>query len=162
MINQTQEIFMDSSELNIEISSIIRSRNLTALYQPIININKAVVFGHEALIRGPIETRLHSPLALFEAAHLVGMTPDMEFLSREIALSGYANAKNKNKLFVNISPHCLQLTDSTFQFNMPVPFIYDTVGRWYSSGNNIDEMNSLIFNRNKKIITQFTQIYFDK
>jgi len=114
----THETFMDSSELKTEISSIIQSRNLTALYQPIIDVNQAVVFGHEALIRGPIETRLHSPLALFEAANLVGMTPDMEFLSREIALIGYANAKSKNKLFVNISPHCLQLTDSPFQLKL--------------------------------------------
>lgn len=68
--------------------------------------------------------------------------------------------KNKISKYENLT---IKLNrDSTFQFNMPVPFIYDTVGRWYSSGNNIDEMNSLIFNRNKKIITQFTQIYFDK
>lgn len=40
----------------------------------------------------------------------------MEFLSREIALSEYAKAKNKNRLFVNVSPHCLMLTDSQFSF----------------------------------------------
>jgi hypothetical protein len=52
--------------------------------------------------------------------------------------------------------------DSSFEFNMSVPFIYDTIGKWYCSGNNLDELNYLVFDRNKKIKTQFTQLYFDK
>ncbi len=108
---------MDNADLKSEITSILQSRNLTALFQPIIDINRASVFGHEALIRGPVETELHSPLALFEASHLVGLTPEMEHLSREIVLQQYAKSNDKNKLFVNVSPHCLQLNNSQFSFN---------------------------------------------
>ncbi|PPD18135.1 MAG: diguanylate cyclase, partial [Methylotenera sp.] len=104
--------------MKTEIASILQQRNLTALFQPIIDMHRGNVFGHEALIRGPVETDLHSPIALLEAAHLVGLTPQTEFLCREIVLTEYAAAKNPKKLFVNISPYCLQLNDSAFEFQL--------------------------------------------
>lgn len=109
---------MINSDIRSEVVGILESRNLTALFQPIIDISRSIVYGHEALIRGPVATKLHAPINLFEASHLVGLTPEMEHLSREIALSEYAKAKNKNRLFVNVSPHCLMLTDSEFAFKV--------------------------------------------
>ena len=104
--------------MKTEIDYILQHRSLTALFQPIIDINRATVFGHEALIRGPVETHLHSPLALLEAAHLVGLTPELEYLCREVVLVEYAKSKNHKKLFVNISPYCLQLDHSPFEFDL--------------------------------------------
>ena len=109
---------MNNKSLKTEIIRIYKSRNLTALFQPIIDLNQASVFGHEALIRGPVETELHYPLALLEASQLVGFAPEMEHLSREIVLQQYAKSNDVNKLFVNISPRCLQLNDSPFSFNL--------------------------------------------
>ena len=109
---------MSSLDLQSEVATILESKNLTVLFQPIIDINRSIVYGHEALIRGPIGTKLHAPIDLFEASHLVGLTPEMEYLSRDIALSEYAKSKNLNKLFVNISPDCLQLTDSQYAFGL--------------------------------------------
>lgn len=117
MMNSSNQT-LGNSHLIAEISTILQSRNLTALFQPIIDLNKAVVFGHEALIRGPVETQLHSPLALLEAAHLANLTPQVEFLCREVVLAEYAQSQNKHKLFVNVSPYCLQLTESEFAFNL--------------------------------------------
>ena len=108
---------MENVSLESQLISILRTKNLTALFQPIIDLRRASVYGHEALIRGPVGTALHSPLALFEACQLPGLAPEMEFLSREIVLQHYANSNDKNKLFVNVSPHCLQLNDSPFTFN---------------------------------------------
>lgn len=104
--------------MRAEIDGILQSKNLTAMFQPIIDINRSEIYGHEALIRGPVETKLHAPMNLFEASHLVGLTQEMEYLSRNITLSQYAKSKNLNKLFVNISPECLQLTDSQFAFSL--------------------------------------------
>jgi diguanylate cyclase (GGDEF)-like protein len=109
---------MNPAILESEVTTILQSKNLTALFQPIIDINRSVIYGHEALIRGPVGTKLHSPIDLFEASHLVGLTPEMEFLSREVVLSQYAKSKNLNKLFVNISPLCLQLTESQYAFSI--------------------------------------------
>ena len=109
---------MPREELQSEVVEILQSKNLTALFQPIVDISHVLVYGHEALIRGPVATRLHAPLDLFEASHLVGLTPQMEYLSRDIALSQYKASKNPNKLFLNVSPLCLLLKDSDFAFSL--------------------------------------------
>ena len=109
---------MSQETLQSDVTAILQSKTLTALFQPIIDINRSIVYGHEALIRGPVGTKLHAPIDLFEASHLVGLTPEMEYLSRDIALGEYAKSKNLNKLFVNISPECLQLTDSQYAFSL--------------------------------------------
>ena len=109
---------MPREELQSEVAEILQSKSLTALFQPIVDITHVLVYGHEALIRGPVATRLHAPLDLFEASHLVGLTPQMEYLSRDIALSQYKASKNPNKLFLNVSPLCLLLKDSDFAFSL--------------------------------------------
>ena len=109
---------MPREELQSEVVEILQSKSLTALFQPIVDISHVLVYGHEALIRGPVATRLHAPLDLFEASHLVGLTPQMEYLSRDIALSQYKASKNPNKLFLNVSPLCLLLKDSDFAFSL--------------------------------------------
>ena len=101
-----------------KILDILDSRNISPLFQPIIDISNATVFGHEALIRGPVGTKLHSPISLLSSSHLVGLLPEVESLCREIVLCRYAECKNQNKLFVNISPTCLMLTNSQFEFNI--------------------------------------------
>ena len=101
-----------------KILDILDSRNISPLFQPIVDISNATVFGHEALIRGPVGTKLHSPISLLSSSHLVGLLPEVESLCREIVLCRYAECKNQNKLFVNISPTCLMLTNSQFEFNI--------------------------------------------
>lgn len=101
-----------------KILDLLNSRNISPLFQPIVDISNATVFGHEALIRGPVGTKLHSPISLLSSSHLAGLLPEVESLCREIVLSRYAESKNQNKLFVNISPTCLMLTNSQFEFNI--------------------------------------------
>lgn len=38
-------------------------------------------------------------------------------------------------------------SDSTFQFNMEVPFIYDTAGWWTAAGSGVEEWNWLYYKR---------------
>jgi EAL domain-containing protein (putative c-di-GMP-specific phosphodiesterase class I)/GGDEF domain-containing protein len=104
--------------LKSKILDILDSRNISPLFQPIIDISNATVFGHEALIRGPVGTKLHSPISLLSSSHLAGLLPEVESLCRETVLSRYSESKNQNKLFVNISPTCLMLTNSQFEFNI--------------------------------------------
>ena len=104
--------------MKTNITNILLQRSLTALFQPIIDLHRGNVFGHEALTRGPVETDLHSPIALLNEAHIVGLLPETELLCREIALTEYALAKNPKKLFINISPFCLQLNNTQFEFQV--------------------------------------------
>lgn len=104
--------------MKTKILDILKTRNISALFQPIIDITNVTVFGHEALIRGPVGTKLHSPLSLLESSRLVGLLPEVEYLCRDVVLNKYALSNNKNKLFVNISPVCLMLSDSRFEFSI--------------------------------------------
>ncbi len=85
---------------------IIRQRKLTALFQPIINIDDATIFGHEGLIRGPANCRLHAPLDLFEEARVHKVSVEVEHLSRQIVLESFARSTSPCKLFLNVSPEC--------------------------------------------------------
>lgn len=96
------------SEYNLfpHLQDIIRKRNLTALFQPIINIDDASIFGHEGLIRGPADSRLHSPLNLFEEARTHKVSVEVEHLSRQVVLESFAQSVSPYKLFLNVSPEC--------------------------------------------------------
>lgn len=86
---------------------VIACRQLSAMFQPVIDLRNNVIYGHEGLIRGPAETELHAPLALFNAARQNSLAYEIEHLSRQIVLESFAAYRNTNKLFINISPETL-------------------------------------------------------
>ncbi|MEO8418883.1 MAG: EAL domain-containing protein, partial [Methylophilaceae bacterium] len=91
---------------------VIQQRQLTALFQPIVDINNVSILGHEGLIRGPIHSRLHLPLTLFEEARLYQVSVEVEHLSRQIVLESFARLGSPYKLFLNVSPGCLMQPNS--------------------------------------------------
>jgi len=101
-----------------EVESILAQKNLLPLFQPIVDIKQARVFAHEALIRGPVESKLHSPIALFNAASLCGLNIEMEYAAREVIFNEYGRSDRSHPLFVNFSPDCLLLTDSHLSFGL--------------------------------------------
>lgn len=92
------------------IVDILRHRRLTAVYQPIVSLHSADIYGFEGLIRGPASTSLHSPLDLFEAAKKHHFLPEMEHLSRQIVLESYAVTCKTRKLFLNSTPEMLLMS----------------------------------------------------
>lgn len=102
----------------LEIEAILAQRNLLPLFQPIVDLKQARVFSHEALIRGPVESRLHSPIALFNAASLCGLNLEMEYAAREVIFKEYSRAEGAHPLFVNFSPDCLLLAENHLSFGL--------------------------------------------
>ena len=47
--------------------------------------------------------------------------------------------------------------DSTWNLNMQVPFLYDSIGTWTASSGHLEEWNWLYYKNNPKISTQFTE-----
>jgi sensor c-di-GMP phosphodiesterase-like protein len=47
---------------------IIQQGQLSALFQPIVNMTTGEIIGYEGLIRGPSDSPLHSPMNLFRVA----------------------------------------------------------------------------------------------
>lgn len=83
---------------------IIENELLSALFQPIYSTNHDSAYGFEALIRGPSDSPLHSPKALFDAAIEYGLLSDLELACRRISIARFAELGLTGKLFINVSP----------------------------------------------------------
>jgi diguanylate cyclase (GGDEF)-like protein len=93
------------------LQEIIRERNLTARFQPIIEMENGHILGYEGLIRGPSDSPLHAPIMLFRAASENNLTVTIEHLCRQIVLEQFSLQKLTGKLFLNVSPECLLQRD---------------------------------------------------
>ncbi len=86
---------------------IYQRRNLTAVFQPILDFRTRGYLAFEGLIRGPAGTALHSPQVLFGLARETGLTTEFERLCREVVLHEFARQKLPGRLFLNVSVSCL-------------------------------------------------------
>ena len=89
------------------LAGLLRSNGLHPVYQSIAGLKDGAVFAHEALIRGPQGTELHSPAALFKAAVLENLNFDLENVSAVSAIERWGEMRNPGRLFVNISAQVL-------------------------------------------------------
>lgn len=85
----------------------LNQRNLSAVFQPIVDFSKGSFFGFEGLIRGQTDSNLHAPVNLFAAARLQELSLETEMLSRQIVLESFATQDLPGKLFLNVSPDTL-------------------------------------------------------
>lgn len=93
--------------LTHRLRDVILHRQLTPLFQPIIDMQSGEIIGYEGLIRGPSDSPLHSPLTLFKAARACNLSVEVEHLCRRITLEKFAELQLPGKLFLNVSPECL-------------------------------------------------------
>lgn len=94
-----------------ELQHILQHRALQPLFQPIISLADAKVIGYEALIRGPSDSPLHSPIQLFKAALACKALEQLEMLCRELSIEAFARAGAHGKLFLNVNPLLLLTAD---------------------------------------------------
>lgn len=95
------------SEEALALKALIRERQLTAVFQPILDCRAHSYVGFEGLIRGPENHPLHSPDALFSAARRNHLINELEHACIETVLAGFARLHLPGKLFINSSPNCL-------------------------------------------------------
>lgn len=93
----------------VALYDIIEHRRLTALYQPIIDLRKCTVIGYEALIRGPSDSPLHSPIKLLRLAHQSGLAYEVEKMCADVQVAGFLELRLPGRLFLNFSPNVLLL-----------------------------------------------------
>ena len=110
----SREIQQESDTDNIahKLRDILDNKRLSAVFQPIIDIKTAEIVGHEGLIRGPVDSPLHSPLKLFNTARQYGKVAELEYLARREVLQSFFNHAATGKVFLNISPDVLMSRDS--------------------------------------------------
>lgn len=104
------EIAMTMTEQLNALGSILAQGSLHSLFQPIICLSERRILGYEALSRGPSNSPLHSPVALFSVASHAGRLSELEIACRESACRRFSEQKLPGKLFLNISPESLMET----------------------------------------------------
>jgi diguanylate cyclase (GGDEF)-like protein len=94
--------------LNVQtVAQVLARRALQAYYQPIVELKTGKVMGHESLIRGPLDSPLHFPDALFEAARSEELTLRLEQACIVEGLRSWASRAQDKRLFVNLSAQTL-------------------------------------------------------
>lgn len=96
-----------SNKAGGHLPGLMESGALHAVFQPIFDLAQGRHFACEALLRGPTETALHTPEALFAAAAHADLTHELEWLAVETALTQFAAQQSSLRLFVNMSIGCL-------------------------------------------------------
>jgi len=107
------------------LQDILNQRNLSALFQPIMDLSGGTFLGFEGLIRGPADSPLHSPVNLFAAAKQQGLSLEVEMLCRQIVLESFFTQDLPGKLFLNVSPEAL--THPSFKGGQTLSYL-ETLG----------------------------------
>ena len=94
-------------EMDLRVREIMHDRALTALFQPIVDLDSGAIAAYEGLIRGPSNSPLHSPVQLFRAAAMCNRAVEVEHLCRRVTLESFARLGLPGDLFLNVSPDCL-------------------------------------------------------
>lgn len=89
------------------VAQVLTRRALQAHYQPIVELKTGTVMGHESLIRGPVNSPLHFPDALFAAARSEELTVRLERACLVEGLRSWANQVQDKRLFINLSAQTL-------------------------------------------------------
>lgn len=93
--------------------TIISAKQLSVVFQPIINIISHSIIGYEALARGPKNSELERPDKLFSVAAELGVLARLEYACREVACQSFVDQQLPGTLFLNMSP--LSFTDSHYR-----------------------------------------------
>ena len=89
------------------LAQLMRAQALFCVFQPIADLKDGTIYAHEALIRGPVDTALHSADALLQAAQAEGMLYEFEFFCLATALRQWGLLRQPGRLFLNISANAL-------------------------------------------------------
>ena len=94
-----------------ELLRILQHKLLTPLFQPLVTLTNGQIWGYEALIRGPSDSALHSPILLFKTALAFDLLEPLEMLCRELSINAFAEAAVEGFLFLNVNPKLLLTSD---------------------------------------------------
>lgn len=114
---------LDASKLMLlkEFRRIVSTRDLSTLYQPIVNLESGEIAAWEALTRGPAQSHFLSPTVLFDFAEDVDQVFVLEKVARETAIDRLGRLDSDQKLFLNIHPRTL--VDPNFSPGETVKFM---------------------------------------
>lgn len=89
------------------VARLIRDGGLYPVFQPIADMKDGSIHAHEALIRGPQGSPLHTPDALLYAAQTEGLLHELEVFCLFTAVQRWGVLKQPGRIFLNISANAL-------------------------------------------------------
>lgn len=92
------------TELQKQLTRILDDKAIQTVFQPIVSLRDGAVLGYEALSRGPVNTPLQNPDALFAVALESGKIWELEQVCRTRALENAYRSAAGIKLFLNVNP----------------------------------------------------------
>ncbi|WP_223283312.1 EAL domain-containing protein, partial [Achromobacter xylosoxidans] len=98
---------LDGASAHVSLAGILRERLLRPRFQPVVDLSHSRIYGHESLIRGPVDTALHFPDALFAEARRQGLHPQLELASFRAGAQGFHQHDAAGMLFLNLSGSAL-------------------------------------------------------
>jgi EAL domain-containing protein (putative c-di-GMP-specific phosphodiesterase class I)/CheY-like chemotaxis protein len=90
--------------LREEFEQVITQEQVTCVFQPIVALDDYAVLGYELLARGPVESQLHRPDALFGVARDAGRVSELDRLCRLMAVRGSSTLPAHYLRFINTEP----------------------------------------------------------
>jgi len=109
----TNDIHRERAEtrhrLHAELQTILAREQVTCVYQPVVRVSDFGVLGYELLARGPQQSELHRPDALFEVARAQGRVPELDRLCRTMAARASSTLPDQYLRFINTDPISLFL-----------------------------------------------------
>lgn len=92
---------------------IIREGLVQVVFQPIVYLASGELLGYEALVRGPSDSILHSPVALFAHAAEAGLSAVLDQVCMAVVVREFARQQLPGQLFMNVMPDTLLCDDLT-------------------------------------------------
>jgi EAL domain-containing protein (putative c-di-GMP-specific phosphodiesterase class I)/GGDEF domain-containing protein len=86
---------------------LIEQRTFDIHFQPLVAIDRAEIYGFEALTRAPADGPLHSPLVLFDTAARLGRLVELEHLIVQRAIQRFKALGLPGQLFLNVTADTL-------------------------------------------------------
>ncbi|MBY4677129.1 EAL domain-containing protein [Marinobacterium arenosum] len=83
---------------------LMKEEALTALFQPIIDIQNGYIVGHKALIRGPEKSEYRRLDQLLRLAQGLELTHELEQVVQDLCIKLFPKASRGGKIFLNIGP----------------------------------------------------------
>src|SRR5579862_9690579 len=93
--------------MSSDVRALIEREQIHSLFQPILDGSTGEPIGFEALSRGPSDSPLHAPEALFAAAAKAGCVQDLERACTRSAIRSFAELDIQGRLFLNLLPETL-------------------------------------------------------
>ena len=93
------------------VRDVVRARNLTPVYQPIVDLRDGSVLGFEGLIRPGASAPFANPGQLFAAAAAAGRTVELDLACFEVVAAGSRDINTDQVLTINLSPQTLEVQD---------------------------------------------------